>query len=57
MPGADVVEIDRTVTKDGAVSIAGSAHLIGFAWAGRRVTLRLDGHLMHAVIDNSLIGT
>jgi hypothetical protein len=55
-PG-DVVEINRTVTKDGVVSIAGSSHLIGFAWAGRRVTLRLDGHLMHAVIDNALIGT
>lgn len=39
-PG-DAVEIDRTVTKDGVVSIAGSTHLIGFAWAGRRVTLPL----------------
>lgn len=55
-PG-DAVEIDRTVTKDGVVSIAGSSHLIGFAWAGRHVALRLDGHLMHAVIDNALIGT
>ncbi|OBI95751.1 transposase [Mycobacterium alsense] len=55
-PG-DVVEIDRAVTKDGVVSIAGSTHLVGFAWAGRRVTLRLDGHLMHAVVDNALIGT
>jgi hypothetical protein len=55
-PG-DVVEIDRTVTKDGVVSIAGSSHLVGFAWARRRVTLRLDGHLMHAVIDNALVGT
>ena len=44
-PG-DAVEIDRTVTKDGVVSIAGSSHLNGFAWAGRRVTLRLDGHPM-----------
>lgn len=55
-PG-DAVEIERTVTKDGVVSIAGSSHLIGFAWAARRVTLRLDGHLMHAVIDNALVGT
>jgi len=31
------VEIDTTVTKDGVVSIAGSSHLIGFAWARRRV--------------------
>ena len=35
-PG-DAVEIDTTVTKDGVVSIAGSSHLIGFAWARRRV--------------------
>lgn len=55
-PG-DAVEIHRTVTKDGVVSIAGSGHLVGFAWAGRRVTLRLDGHLMHAIIDNALVGT
>ncbi|MGV7784519.1 IS481 family transposase [Mycobacterium kansasii] len=55
-PG-ETVEIERTVTKDGVVSLAGASHLIGFAWAGRRVTLRLDGHLMHAVIDNALIGT
>jgi transposase InsO family protein len=55
-PG-DAVEIERTVTKNGTVSIAGASHLIGFAWAGRRVTLRLDGHLMHAVIDNALVGT
>jgi hypothetical protein len=54
-PG-DAVEIERTVTKDGVVSIAGSSHLIRFAWAGRRVTLQLDGHLMHAVADNALIG-
>ncbi len=55
-PG-EAVEVERTVTKDGVVSLAGATHLIGFAWAGRRVTLRLDGHLMHAVIDNALVGT
>lgn len=51
------VEIDRSVTKDGTVTIAGQVHLVGFAWAGRRVALRLDGHLMHAIADNALIGT
>jgi hypothetical protein len=53
----DAPEIDGTVTKDAVVSIAGSTHLIGFAWAGRHVMLRLDGHLIHAVIDNALIDT
>jgi transposase InsO family protein len=51
------VEIQRMVTKDGKVNIAGATHLVGFAWAGRKVTLRLDGHLMHAIADNALIGS
>jgi hypothetical protein len=55
-PGT-AIELDRAVTKDGTVALAGAPHLVGFAWAGRRVTLRLDGHLMHAIADNALIGT
>ncbi|MEV0705118.1 integrase core domain-containing protein [Saccharopolyspora sp. NPDC050389] len=57
LPEGGAVEIDRTVTRHGAVSIAGTTHLIGFAHAGRKVTLRLDGHLMHAILDNALIGS
>jgi hypothetical protein len=55
-PGT-AVELDRSVTKDGTITLAGAPHLVGFAWAGRKVTLRLDGHLMHAIADNALIGT
>jgi transposase InsO family protein len=51
------VEIERVVSNDGTVTIAGTEHLIGFAWAGRKITLRLDGHLMHAIADNALIGS
>jgi transposase InsO family protein len=51
------VEIDRRVTKDGNVTIARHVHLVGFAFAGRTVTLRLDGHLLHAIADGALIGT
>jgi transposase InsO family protein len=57
LPDGGAVEIDRTVTKDGTVTIAGHVHLVGFAWAGRKVALRLDGHLMHAIADEALIGT
>lgn len=57
LPEGGAVEIDRTVTRHGTVSIAGDSHLVGFAWAGRRITLRLDGHLMHAIADNALIGS
>jgi len=55
-PG-QAIEIDRMVSKDGTVTIAGAEHLIGFAWAGRKVILRLDGHLMHAIADNALVGS
>ena len=55
-PGT-AVELDRAVNKDGVVTLAGATHLVGFAWAGRKVTLRLDGHLMHAITDGALIGT
>jgi transposase InsO family protein len=51
------VEIDRSVSKDGVVTISGVSHLVGFAWAGRRVTLRLNSHLLHAIADDALIGT
>jgi transposase InsO family protein len=57
LPDGGAVEIERTVTKDGKVSIAGTTHLVGFAWAGRRITLRLDGHLMHAIAEGALIGS
>lgn len=57
LPEDGAVEIQRSVTKDGKVSIAGTTHLVGFAWAGRKVTLRLDGHLMHGIADNALIGS
>jgi len=45
------------VNEDGRVSIANTSHLIGFAYVGRRITLRLDGHLMHAISEGALIGT
>ncbi|MFJ8962886.1 IS481 family transposase [Lentzea sp. NPDC102401] len=57
LPEGGAVEIERTVNKDGVVTIAGTTHLIGFAHASRRIALRLDGHLMHAVLDNALIGS
>jgi transposase InsO family protein len=57
IPEERVIEIERTVNRSGAVAIAGAEHVVGFAWAGRKVTLRLDGHLMHAIADNALIGT
>jgi hypothetical protein len=51
------VEVDRKVNKDGNVQIAGTRCVVGFALAGRKIMLRLDGHLMHAISDNALVGT
>ncbi|GAA3399339.1 IS481 family transposase [Cryptosporangium minutisporangium] len=51
------IEIQRQVQRDGVVRIGGDTHLVGAAWAGRRLTLRLDGHLMHAIADGALVGT
>jgi transposase len=55
-PG-QAIEVNRTVNKGGHVTIAGHHQLIGVAWAGRTITLRLDGHLMHAFADAAVIGT
>ena len=51
------IELERAVNKDGKIALDGTRHLVGFAYAGRRITLRLDGHLMHAIVDNALVGT
>ncbi|CAM3801371.1 hypothetical protein NORO109296_08535 [Nocardiopsis rhodophaea] len=57
LPEGGAVEIDRVVTWHGTVAIAGQRHLVESRWAGRRVVLRLDGHLMHAIADQAPIGT
>lgn len=51
------VEVDRKIHRDGHVSIANTRYQVAFALAGRLATLRLDGHLMHAIVDNALVGT
>ncbi|WP_370523859.1 integrase core domain-containing protein [Nocardia sp. CY15] len=55
-PG-EAIEIERVVTRDGTAQIARHRHVVGFAWAGRTIILRLDGHLMHAIADGALAGT
>ncbi|MGP3919187.1 IS481 family transposase [Nonomuraea sp. 10N515B] len=57
LAAGQAVEIDRMVQRDGHVTIAGIKCQIAFAPARRTVTIRLDGHLMHAIADNALVGT
>ncbi|RBM18280.1 IS481 family transposase [Streptomyces sp. PT12] len=57
LAAGEPVEVDRRVQRDGTVCLASGRHQVGFALAGRTITLRLDGHLMHAIADNALMGT
>lgn len=52
------VEVEHKVhSRDGVVALAGQKFRIGPGYLGTTVVLRLDGHLMHAIADNALIGT
>ncbi len=51
------IEVDRTVNASGTVSIGGIVVGIGQILGGRRVTLRLDGEVIHVVADGVLAKT
>ena len=51
------VEVDRKVQRDGHVLVAGEKYKVGTLLAGTTITLRLDGHVMHAIADGALVGT
>ncbi|MER5200756.1 helix-turn-helix domain-containing protein [Streptomyces sp. NPDC002884] len=57
LASGEPVEVNRKVHRDGIVCLAGGRYQVGFALAVRTITLRLDGHLMHAIADNALMGT
>jgi transposase InsO family protein len=56
---AVVIEVDRTVSAVGYVALANKQHSIGYALAGRRVTLRFDtsGNVMTVLdaVDQTLL--
>ncbi|MET7356375.1 integrase core domain-containing protein [Streptomyces mirabilis] len=55
-PGT-VIEVDRKVDLSGVTSLGSAKVRVGYELAGQRVTLRLDGHLMHVVHDGVLAKT
>jgi transposase InsO family protein len=57
LAAAQAVEIDRKVHRDGHVFVNGQKYQVGTGHAGTVVTMRLDGHLMHAIADGALAGT
>jgi hypothetical protein len=48
------VEVDRTVTAVGTAGLTGHRLQVGSALAGQRVTLRLEEHPIHVVVDGTL---
>ncbi|KWT63519.1 transposase [Streptomyces albus subsp. albus] len=57
VPAGEPVEIERNVRRDGCVLVVSRTFLVGRNYAGQRVILRLDGHLMHAVSQGVLVAT
>jgi hypothetical protein len=53
-PG-DPIEVDRTVNATGLISLAGRQHPIGYHFAGRRVTVRLDRGLLQLTDGGTLL--
>jgi Integrase core domain len=47
----DPIEVDRLVNGTGLISLAGRQHPIGYHFAGRRLTVRLDHGLLQLVQD------
>jgi hypothetical protein len=57
LPADAVIEVDRTLDIHGSTTISGATLKLGSDLARRRVTLRLDGHLMHVITDGLLAKT
>jgi hypothetical protein len=57
LPGGTVIEVDRAVDVNGVADLAGHRLKVGPELARRRVTLRLDGHLVHVISGGVLART
>jgi transposase InsO family protein len=60
IPGGDAgprmaIEVDRLVNATGAISLAGRQHPVGYHFAGRRVTVRIDRGVLQLVADGTLL--
>jgi transposase InsO family protein len=57
LPAATVIEVDRHVDTNGYAELAKHRLRVGGELARRKVTLRLDGHLVHVVYNDVLAKT
>jgi transposase InsO family protein len=55
-PG-EAIEVDRTINGSGLLSLGGRQHPVGYHLAGRRVTVRIDGSLLHLIDGHTLLRT
>jgi hypothetical protein len=56
-PASSVIELDRTVNASGTISLGGRVLSAGLPLAGQRVTLRLDGPVVHVLASGILART
>jgi transposase InsO family protein len=56
-PGGAVIEIERTVSAAGNVSVGNQVISAGLPLAGQRITLRLDGPVAHILSGGTLVRT
>ena len=57
LPAGTVIEVDRAVDASGNADLAGHKVKVGAELARGKVTLRLDGHLIHVICDGALAKT
>jgi transposase InsO family protein len=57
LPAGTVIEVSRVVDADGNADLAGRTVKVGAELARGKVTLRLDGHLLHVIRDGVLAKT
>ncbi|WP_194853110.1 integrase core domain-containing protein [Nocardia sp. SYP-A9097] len=55
LPPNATVEVDRIVNRDGIFRLRNQDWTVDAHLIGERITLRLDGHVMHAIADNALV--
>jgi transposase InsO family protein len=52
-----VIEVDRTVSRDGCVGLGGHKVLLESSLVGQRITMRFEGAVMHVVANDRLVKT
>jgi hypothetical protein len=53
----EALEVDRTINACGLLSLGGRQHPVGYQFAGQRLTVRIDGNLLHLTDGRTLLRT